>query len=399
MWDSYKDVKVCVYAITADEPKEFIDRWVANMSGADYICVLVTKRANDNYFYLQEKQKLDEFKDKLIVDETGISPWRFDVARNESLKLVPEDSDVLICTDIDEVVDDRLWDDLRKCVFEHPNFERIFYRYAWSHYDNGEPKWNFWYDKIHKRKGWRWQYPVHEALTCDTPELYYGKYYLNSDIIYLHHWPDQTKSRGNYLYLLELRANECKNDLYGLYYLAREYSFIKDWKSALTTAYKLYVKLANGEFNDMRMISSNMCMLGDFSNNLNLKQDSEYWFKKAIANEPTLRDGYIKLAQLYAYSGKYVECYSLINDMLLKTQKVEDWRLSTYYWRDWKIYQILAVAKCWEQKYDEANQYFVKAFEDLKTEDDKVDALKEGLYTDFNWLLNHLNSNIDKNES
>ena len=52
MWTSYKDVKICVYAICADEPESFIDRWLDSMKGADYICVLVTKRANDNFIIL-----------------------------------------------------------------------------------------------------------------------------------------------------------------------------------------------------------------------------------------------------------------------------------------------------------------------------------------------------------
>ena len=52
---SYKDIKICVYAICANEPEQFIDEWLESMSGADYICVLVTQRANPNYFQLKEK--------------------------------------------------------------------------------------------------------------------------------------------------------------------------------------------------------------------------------------------------------------------------------------------------------------------------------------------------------
>ena len=41
--ESYKDVKIGVYAICSGEPNEFIDRWLASMSKADYIWVLITK--------------------------------------------------------------------------------------------------------------------------------------------------------------------------------------------------------------------------------------------------------------------------------------------------------------------------------------------------------------------
>ena len=37
------------------------------------------------------------------VKQEIIKPWRFDVARNKSLELVPKDTDICVCTDLDEV--------------------------------------------------------------------------------------------------------------------------------------------------------------------------------------------------------------------------------------------------------------------------------------------------------
>lgn len=386
-YTSPDDVKICCYAIAADEPETFIDRWLVSMSGADYICVLITKEGNSNWNYFNSMKELPEYKDKLIVAQKTITPWRFDVARNESLKLVPEDADVLVCTDIDEVLISDFWDDLRQCVFEHPNFERIFYRYAWSHDDEGNPKWVFWYDKITQSTGWKWKHPVHEALYCSTPEDFSGHYYLDASKIYLHHYPDSTKSRGTYLKLLELRAQEDPKDLYGLYYLAREYSFISDYDSALKTAFDLYTRISkNPVLDDMKMFPSVCCMLGDFSSNLGLKADAEYFYRRGIENEPTYRDCYVKLAQLLAYQNRPLEVYSVISDMNQKSIYKEDWRLTTYYWRDWKIKQILADAKCWEKKYDDAYKYFTEALEDIKTKDDIQDASREGFYNDLRFL-------------
>lgn len=391
---SYKDVKICCYAICANEPERFINEWLDSMSGADYICVLVTQRANPNYFQLKKKQKEDKFKNKLIVDETGISPWRFDVARNESMKLIPEDSDALICTDIDERLIPDFWDDLRKCVFEHPNFDRIFYRYAWSHDDAGNPKWVFWYDKITQPKGWKWDYPVHESLKCNREKYnYQGQYYLDANKIYLHHYPDQTKSRGNYLNLLKLRAEEYPEDLYGLFYLAREYSFVKEWKNALQVAFQLYITISeNPVRDDMKMLPATLCMLGDFLYRLNMRDDAEFYYRKAIKTEPQYRDGYIKLAQLLAYQPRPQEVYQVLDEMTRKSKYIEDWRLTTYYWKSWKTNQIIADAKCWEQKYQEAAQYMQEAISSLKTDDDITDAKREGLFTDAKFIEDKLNS-------
>lgn len=387
---SYKDKKICCYAIAAGEPEEFIDRWLESMNGADYICVLITKEGDPNWYYFNKKKK--EYP-QLILKQKTIKPWRFDTARNESMKLIPEDSDVLICTDIDEVLIPDFWDDLRKVVFEHPNFDRIYYRYAWSHDGDGNPKWVFWYDKVCQPKGWRWDFPVHEALKCDREKYnYQGGYYLDSNKIYLHHFPDNSKSRGSYLGLLEQRAKEYPEDLYGLYYLAREYSFVRDWQNALYTAYRLYTRIAQKPvLDDMKMQPSVLCMLGDFSNHLGLKDDAEFYFRKTIRIEPGYRDGYIKLAQLLAYQPRPQEVYQILEEANKKSRYQEDWRLTTYYWRDWKINQIIADAKCWEKKYEEASQYMQKALNDLKTEDDSQDAYREGLFKDAKFIEDKIN--------
>ena len=391
--DSYKDVKICCYAITAGEPKQFIDRWLESMKPADYICVLVTKEGDPNWYYFNEKKK--DYPN-LIIQQKTIKPWRFDVARNESMKLIPSDSNVLICTDIDERLIPEFWDDLRKCVFEHPNFDRIFYRYAWSHDNKGDPKWVFWYDKITQAKGWYWKYPVHESLHCNREKYnYQGQYYLNKNKIYLHHYPDDSKSRGSYLGLLKLRAEEYQDDLYGLFYLAREYSFIMDWQNALKTAYDLYVRInANPLKDDMKMLPATLNMLGDFSCRLNQKDDAEYWYRKSIKTEPIYRDGYIKLAQLLAYQPRPQEVYQVLDEMKKNSRYVEDWRLTTQYWRNWKLNQVIADAKCWEGKYQEATQYMQLAIDDIKTSDDYQDATRENLFVDAKFIEDAINKNM-----
>ena len=86
--------KVSVYAISKNEEK-FVDRWYESMKEADEIYVLDTG-SDDN--------TVEKLKDKGInVTVSKIIPWRFDVARNKSLDLVSEDTDICICTDLDEV--------------------------------------------------------------------------------------------------------------------------------------------------------------------------------------------------------------------------------------------------------------------------------------------------------
>ena len=70
-------MKVCVYAIAKNEEK-FVSRWVKSMKEADEIFVLDTGSTDNT---VAELKKLG-----VNVTVKKIEPWRFDVARNESLK-------------------------------------------------------------------------------------------------------------------------------------------------------------------------------------------------------------------------------------------------------------------------------------------------------------------------
>ena len=395
--NDYHDVKICVYAITADESEEFIDRWLDSMSGADFISILVTKLNNPNYIYLQKKKELPQFQNKLIIAEKEITPWRFDVARNESIKLIPIDKcDVCICTDIDEILISDFWDDLRILVQQHPNFERIFYQYAWSHDDKtGEPKNFFWYDKIHKPIGWKWEFPVHETLRCDNiQELKYeGTYYLNSNKIYLHHYPDNNKSRGSYLSLLELRITENPNDYYGMFYLAREYTFYKDYINSAKTAFQLYTVLASRFYlenfileDSVNMLSVICCLLGDSLIKLGMLQDSEFFYLRALFFDKTYKAAYMKLIQLYAYQGRAQDAKLALQDMNIYSVQINDWRIPQFFWRDWKKYQLYADIACAELDFQTALKYIKLAKKDIKSESDKIDATDELFYVDLKYI-------------
>ena len=77
--------KVCVYAICKNEEK-FVKRWYESMKEADAIYVLDTG-STDNTVKLLRGLGVN-------VEINKIEPWRFDVARNKSLELVPEDYDI-----------------------------------------------------------------------------------------------------------------------------------------------------------------------------------------------------------------------------------------------------------------------------------------------------------------
>lgn len=392
-------MKTCVYAICKNESK-FVERWLNNMwnegHGADYICVLDTGSDDGTYELLRQCGDKIGIGDHLILGQKVITPWRFDVARNESMKLIPEDADILVCTDLDETLIPDFWADFKACAEEHPDFGRIMYKYAWSHDSDGKNDMVFWYDKTTSRNGWKWEYPVHEVLTYIGEGEPGPNCWLDENKVYLHHWPDNTKSRGSYLGLLELRANENPEDVYGLYYLGREYSFRNQYDYAIATMTRLYVRLNEIGTDDMCMMPGICANIGHWYELLGMFEDAEFWYKKGIDEcYWTSRELGIRYAQMLAYRGRSEESKVALETCLAKSVKVYDWRNVEYLWDDWKVRQIKAVNACWEGNYEEAEKEFIMGLIDIRNDTDKWNATNEGFYSDKAWLEEKLGYQID----
>lgn len=400
----YQDVKICTYAMCKNE-LQFVETWLTNIwndgRGSDYIIVHDTGSTDGTLDKFKEiSSALGIPTDRFIIVQKSIEPWRFDVARNYGMQFFPNENQIDVCysVDLDEEVIPEFWDDLRKIVFEHPNFSRIYYKYAWRIDPNtSDSKYIFWYDKIHGVKGWKWEYPVHETLTCENPELYSGTFYMDSDKVYLKHHPDTTKSRSNYLPLLELRASENPDDLYGQYYLAREFGFHNDNKNAVLWDLKLYLRIITDKnspcvkelLTDMWMFPCILTHLADSLHRCGANADAEYYYQKAIKECPSYRMAYINYAQMLAYSNRSKDCFNIIDQMRESSTEIDDWRCPKWAWKSWKVNQILADAYCWEGQYETAKHLLDSALSDMD-DYDRIDANEQGFFNDYNFVLNKL---------
>ena len=294
--------KICIYAICKNE-RQFIDNWLKSMGEADAIVVLDTGSEDDTYeYFLSQREKYPQ----LIVAQEIINPWRFDVARNASMKYIPEDCNILMSTDLDELLNPGWADTLRERWIEGVH-ERGLYLYTWSHLDDGSDGRVFLYDKIHSRN-WRWKAPVHEYLynINENTENYYNMNTLNlsdEDKVHLHHYPDNSKSRGSYLPLLELREQENPNDYYGLIYLAREYMFYNMSDKAIDKFNYIINNLSN-QGNNLEIASCH-CFLGECYTQKENYQEAIFSYLRAIDLEPTYRESYIALGKIYFKLEKY----------------------------------------------------------------------------------------------
>lgn len=266
-------MKICVYAIAQNEGKH-VGRFCDAAGDADYIAVLDTGSTDDTVLRLRERG--------CIVEQEIVSPWRFDTARNRSMELIPEDADVCLCLDLDEVLLPGWREELEK--HWTPETEIGRYLCIAGRNADGSPKTTFMRDKLHARGCVRWIYPVHEVIE------YVGQGVPERTAIptmRCEHLPDETKSRAGYLPLLELAAQERPQDARCAHYLGREYMYHARYGDAIRELMR-HLSLNSATWADERAASmrylSECCRLtGD-------KSGSLAWAFRAISEQPALRE-------------------------------------------------------------------------------------------------------------
>lgn len=333
--------KVCVYAISKNEEK-FVERWVKSVKEADYIVVLDTGSSDKTVKLLKENG--------VIVKKKIIKPWRFDVARNESLKLIPDDTDICVCLDLDEVIEsgwreklDKLWNN---------NITRLRYNYNWKLDKEGKPLVNFYIEKIHKKNGYKWVHPVHEVLKYDKDETFF-----TTDLITINHYPDENKSRSSYLPLLELSVKEDPNDDRNMHYLGREYMYYGMWNNAIDTLIK-HLSLKNATWKDERCASMRFisrCYIA-----LNRYDEARMWLDKAITEAPYLRDPYVERALLEYKFNNYNEIIKYCEKALSIDKNTKSYINETFSY-DNTIYDLLSIAYFYTDNLDKSLKYVTLA--------------------------------------
>ena len=272
--------KVCVYAICKNE-SAFARRWMESMSEADEVVVLDTGSTDETADILTEMGAR--------VTRERIEPWRFDVARNRSLELVSEDTDICVCTDLDEQFHPG-WRARLEQVWK-PGTGQASYRYTWSFRPDGSEGHVFWCEKIHARHGYRWTHPVHEVLEWTGEGAAPPK--VRAEGVQLDHHPDPKKSRGQYLPLLELSVAEEPEDDRNMHYLGREYLFHGRWDDCIRTL-KRHLLLPSATWADERAAS--MRFMAKAYAQKGEEAQAMSWYLRAVAQAPHLREPYTDLA-------------------------------------------------------------------------------------------------------
>ena len=239
----------------------------------------------------------------VTVKSRIISPWRFDTARNLSMDMVPEDADLCVCTDLDEVLH-RGWRRHLEDAFISGT-KQIKYRYTWNFNPDGSEGIVFWISKIHTRRDFKWVNPVHEVLEYSGTDPYICVY---AEGVQLDHMADNTKSRAQYLPLLEMAVRENPNNDRNTHYLGREYMYKGMWQKCIDTLTH-HLKMPTATWEDERCASMRYIALAfEKTGNYN---EAERWYSRSTGEAPWLREPWIDYATFCFRRENWAMAYAL----------------------------------------------------------------------------------------
>jgi glycosyltransferase involved in cell wall biosynthesis len=281
-------MKIAVYAISKNEA-QFVERFCASAKDADGIFIADTGSTDDTAELA--------VKHGAIVHDICITPWRFDLARNAALALIPRDYDVCISLDLDEVMEPGWREEIERVWVEGTT--RLRYYFDWG------CGIKFLYEKIHARHGYLWHHPCHEY---PVPDGRITEVWAQTDKLLVSHHPDPTKSRGQYMDLLELSVKEDPRCPRNAFYHARELTFHERWQDAIHALNK-YLEMPEATWPNERCYA--MRLLGQSYERLNNPWEAERWLLRAGAEAPNTREPWCALAMLYYTQHRWQECHSM----------------------------------------------------------------------------------------
>jgi len=290
-------MKICVYAISKNE-EMFVERFCNSAKDADLILIADTGSTDMTADLAQDCGAQ--------VHEICITPWRFDDARNAALALIPKDIDVCVSLDLDEELQPGWREEIERVWTKGTT--RLRYGFDWG------AGIVFKYEKIHARHGYRWTHPCHEY---PIPYLI-DEQYADTDMLMVIHKPDPTKSRGQYLHLLEMSVKEDPNDPRNAFYYARELSFHAQWHRAIEECNR-YLALPNANWANercyaYRVISRSYDALGDWDNAIKAA-------RQGVIEAPYTREPWCEIAKLAYQRHQWAECYGAAKSALAIEQR------------------------------------------------------------------------------
>jgi glycosyltransferase involved in cell wall biosynthesis len=301
-------MKIAVYTIALNEEK-FVERWYESAKDADYLLIADTGST--------DKTKRIAKKLGIKVIDVSIKPWRFDDARNAALAALPDDIDLCVSLDVDEVLD-KGWRE----ALEKTTGTQIIYRYtySWNNLDQTIPGNISTQSKVHARHGYRWKYIVHEYIATDRNPNHVLE---ESPDFHILHYPDIEKSRKAYDSLVkDALDEEPDSPRYQLYYAK---ALIAEDVQQSIKEFKKFVSMKDDSILTSDVSASYIILAGLDPQNAKkyLKSAIKTWY----AREPL-----VSLAIYYFMKNDWRNARKYCQKALAITQRTADHNYIPYAW-------------------------------------------------------------------
>lgn len=301
---------MAVYAIARDEAHH-VRSWFASCADADVVVLVDTGSTDET---VQCAQQLG-----IVTHQIAVEPFRYDVARNRALDLVPAAIDVCLSLDLDEVLLPGWRSQLEEAWRTGATRVTCWLSWIWS---DDYPPLRFTSDcRIHARNNYRWRFPVHEQLERVGSEAEV----LAASSLEIQHLRDTRAARPHYLPLLRLRADEHPDDGATAHLLACEARLNGLWDEARCQERRaLGLPLSPNE----RLHA----MLMDAFLEPAARED---WLLAACKEFPERREPWCTLAQYHFDHQRWRACRAAAYVALRIQQPADDYLANPFAWGPW----------------------------------------------------------------
>jgi glycosyltransferase involved in cell wall biosynthesis len=332
-------LKICVYAICNGE-RHFIPRWIESAMPADYIVICDTG----------SKDGAGELAKTLgaTVYNISVNPWRFDIARNTAVSLLPEDADVCISLDIDEILQPGWREEIER-VWIKGETNRLKYMFDWG---AGIP---FYYEKIHARHGFVWKNIIHEVVAADPRTV---EKWATTNFLLAIHRPDPSKPRSQYMPMLEADVKDNPYNPRNSFYFARELTFHSRWEECIREVER-YLKLDN-TWKSERMYA--LRIQGQAYSELKQFDLALQSYLKSVEEWPLSREPWIDLATHYLMHSNFQLCLEAAEKAIAITDRENTYTVDPGVWGG-KAWDMAAWCAWNLGIFDKAYEYGSKAAE------------------------------------
>lgn len=178
-------MKTAAYTICKNELK-YVEKWLHYTQHFDYRVILDTGSIDGTYELFKEFQKNDP---GLILEQKVFTPWKFDVARNYNLNMIPDEVEWCLSPDLDEYFSLNVLEEMNTTIRDNPKVTNI----ACDRLDIYTPTVRVGppdllpTNKIHRRHDYIWVQPIYEHVwfkfhdTAEEVEIYNPRIYLIHD--------------------------------------------------------------------------------------------------------------------------------------------------------------------------------------------------------------------------